>query len=135
MRRPLIVLSVLVVPAAVAVAQPSALTQVAGGLWEVSGAPGARAPVRVCVGQALMLAQFEHRGGDCKRTVVGNTAGSTVINYSCGGAGFGHSRIDVITPRSLRIDTQGISNQLPFAYVLQAHRVGDCGKSASSSRH
>ena len=24
------------------------------------------------------------------------------IEYSCGGAGFGHSQIEVITPRSLR---------------------------------
>jgi hypothetical protein len=43
--------------------------------------------------------------------------------------------MDVITPRALRISTQGISDQLPFNYVLQAHRIGECQKSASSTHH
>jgi hypothetical protein len=41
----------------------------------------------------------------------------------------------VLTPRSLRIATQGISGGLPFNYVLQARRVDDCAKSASVTRH
>jgi hypothetical protein len=49
-----------------------------------------------------------------------------VVEYHCGAAGFSRSQVDVITPRSLRIDTQGISAQEPFSYVLQARRVGDC---------
>jgi len=32
----------------------------------------------------------------------------------------------LITPRSLRIDTQGISDNLPFHYQLYARRVSDC---------
>jgi len=32
----------------------------------------------------------------------------------------------LITPRSIRIETQGISDNLPFNYVIQARRVGDC---------
>jgi hypothetical protein len=27
----------------------------------------------------------------------------------------------------MRLEVQGISAQLPFNYVLQARRVGDCG--------
>ena len=41
----------------------------------------------------------------------------------------------MLTPRSLRIETQGISDSLPFNYVLQARRVGDCAKSAAVARH
>ena len=51
---------------------------------------------------------------------------AVVIDYSCGPAGFGHSEVNVLTPRSLRIATQGISDGLPFNYVLQAHRIADC---------
>ena len=36
---------------------------------------------------------------------------------------------------ALRIGTQGISGGLPFNYVLQAHRVGDCAKNASVTHH
>jgi hypothetical protein len=125
------------VPAAAALAAspPSALAQVAAGLWEISGVPGAEAPVRQCVSDVLALAQYEHRGRNCSRKVLSDRARSMLVNYSCGAAGFGQTQIDVITPRSLRISTQGISDQLPFNYVLQARRVGDCTKNASVTRH
>jgi hypothetical protein len=118
-----------------AAGQPSALSQIRPGLWEISGAPGNSAPVRQCVGDIASLARFEHRSKACSAKVLKDDGGSVAIEYSCGAAGFGHSRIDVITPRSLRISTQGISDGLPFNYVLQARRVDDCPKSASFSRH
>jgi hypothetical protein len=118
-----------------AAAPPSALSQVAGGLWEISGAPGTDAPVRQCVTDILTLAQFEHRTRNCTRSVLKDGENSTSINYDCGGAGFGESEVEVITPRSLRISTQGISDQQPFNYVLQARRVGDCAKTNSPIHH
>ncbi|HEX5258151.1 MAG TPA: hypothetical protein VFW35_05150, partial [Sphingomicrobium sp.] len=112
------ILGVAIAVSAVApAAQPSALGQVAGGIWEVSGAPGNQAAIRQCFADVLTLAQFEHRTRNCSRTVLRDKGASTVINYSCGPADFGQSQIDVITPRSLRIATQGISDQLPFNYV------------------
>jgi hypothetical protein len=106
--------------------QPAALARTQAGLWEISGAPGMKAPIRQCVGNVATLAQFEHRGKPCKLRVTTDGPSSTLFDYSCGAAGFGRSEVEVITPRSLRIDTQGISNQLPFNYVIQARRVGDC---------
>lgn len=136
MRRRMILATALAVPAAaIAATQPAALTPVAGGLWEISGAPGAETPIRQCVADVVALAQFEHRGRNCSRSVLSDKPGSTVIHYTCGGAGFGQSEIDVITPRSLRISTQGISDQLPFNYVLQARRVGDCAKTSVPQSH
>ena len=135
MRRSVILAFAVAVPAiALAASPPSALTEVAA-MWEISGAPGTQEPVRQCVADVLTLAEFEHRGHACSRKVLSDSGRSTLINYSCGPAGFGQSQIDVITPRSLRISTQGISGQLPFNYVLQARRVGDCTKSASVTRH
>ena len=125
----------LALPTAASAAVPAALAKVAGGLWEISGVPGAQTPVRQCVADILALAQYEHRGKNCSRSVLSDGPSSTKITYKCGGAGFGESQIDVITPRSLRISTQGISDQLPFNYVLQARRVGDCTKTASVTHH
>jgi hypothetical protein len=116
-------------------AQPSALAQTQPGLWQISGAPGATGPVRLCVGDIAALARFEHRSKACTAKVLKDSDGSVAIDYTCGGAGFGHSQIDVITPRSLRISTQGISDGLPFNYVLQARRIDDCPKNASFTRH
>lgn len=105
------------------------------GLWEFSGAPGTHAPVRMCIADIAKAAQFEHRAGNCPRTVISDSGGTAVVQYQCGAAGFGRSDLHLITPRSLKISTQGISDNLPFNYVLQAHRVGDCGKAAGAPRH
>jgi hypothetical protein len=104
---------------------PSPLDQTRGGLWEVSGVPG-RAPIRQCIANVRVLAQFEHRGQVCPRTPVSRSKDSVTYHYNCQGGGFGQSRIQVMTPRSLRIETQGISGDLPFNYVIQARRVGNC---------
>lgn len=109
-----------------AAAQPSALAQSQAGLWEISGVPGTKTPLRQCVADIASLARFEHRGKNCSPKVISSHPDSIVIEYSCGTAGFGRSQVDVITPRSLRIDTQGISAGLPFSYVLQARRIDDC---------
>lgn len=109
-----------------AATQPTVFAQTQTGMWEISGVPGARAPLKQCVANVAALAEFEHRGKSCSVKVISSSASSTVVEYHCGAAGFGRSQVDAITPRSLRIDTQGISNQLPFSYVLQARRIGDC---------
>ena len=134
MRRGLI-LSVFVGVPAVAFAAPSALSQIAGGLWEISGGPDLKAPVRECVADVSMLAQFEHRGAPCARHVVSEGGSTTLISYKCGGSGFGQSKIEVITPRSLSISTQGISGGLPYNYLVQARRVGDCANTSSVTHH
>lgn len=120
---------------ALVAARPAALAQTQPGLWEISGVPGASSPLRQCVRDVAALARFEHRSKICTAKVLKDGLSSTVIDYSCGSAGFGHSEIDVITPRSLRISTQGISDGLPFNYVLQARRVDDCPKNAAFTRH
>ena len=106
--------------------RPVALAPTSGGLWEVSGAPGTKSPARLCLADPAFLAQFEHRGRQCTRVVVSDSAPTTVIRYTCVAGGFGQSKMTLITPRSIRIETQGISDDLPFNYVVQARRVGDC---------
>lgn len=106
--------------------RPAALAQASGGLWEISGAPGARGPARLCIADPAALAQFEHRGKPCTRVVISDAPPATVIHYTCPRGGFGRSKMTVITPRSIRIETQGISGDLPFNYLLQARRVGEC---------
>ena len=113
---------------------PLALSQAAPGLWEVTGVPGAKA-IRQCLGDVLALAQFEHRTENCERHVIRDGVSSTTVEYSCPGGGFGRSELGVITPRSRRIATQGISGDLPFHYVAQARRVGDCPSHQTASRH
>lgn len=114
---------------------PVALSQTAPGLWEVSGVPGMKAPVRQCFSDVLALAQFEHRKQNCALRVIRDGASVTTVDYNCPDGGFGRSEISPVTPRSLRIDTQGISDGLPFHYVAQARRVGECVAQQAAVRH
>ena len=117
-------------------AQPlPTLAQTQPGLWEISGAPGAKMPVRLCVADVPSLSRFEHRGKACTSRVLKRAGSLTAFEYSCASAGFGHSDVEALTPRSLRISTQGISNGQPFNYVLQARRMADCPTSAAVTRH
>jgi hypothetical protein len=119
-------LGLLTLSAATAASVPRALAPALGGLWEVSRSATGHNPTRICVATPDLLAQFEHRQQRCQRTVVSDRGSETLITYTCNGGGFGQSKMTLITPRSLRIETQGISDNLPFNYLLHARRIGGC---------
>ena len=108
----------------VTAARPAALVPATPGQWEISRS--GQAPTRMCIAEPELLAQLEHRSQACNRTLVRDGPTTATIHYTCAGGGYGQSTITTITPRSLRIHTQGISGSLPFHYVVQARRVGDC---------
>ncbi len=112
---------------AIAAAQPRALAPAEGGLWEVSESASGHNATQVCVPSAEVLAQYEHRQGRCTRAVISDKGSEAVIHYTCADGGFGQSKVTLLTPRSMRIDTQGISANLPFHYQLHARRLGNCG--------
>jgi len=118
----------------VAAAVPRALAPAAGGLWEVSTSATGHAPTRVCVASPDVLAQFEHRNARCSRDVVRDSGTNAEISYTCTDGGFGRSAVTLVTPRSMTIDTQGISGGLPFHYKLYARRMGDCAAGGMARR-
>ncbi|MGE5601054.1 MAG: hypothetical protein ACM3X2_05955 [Pseudomonadota bacterium] len=107
-----------------AAVRPTIFSQTTGGLWEVSRGNEFRRSV--CVPDPVVLAQFEHLRANCARDIVRDQQRRAEIHYTCAGGAFGQSTVDLITPRALRIETQGISGNAPFHYVLQARRVGNC---------
>jgi hypothetical protein len=107
-----------------ATVRPMVFMQTGGGLWEVSRANGGRRTV--CLPDPVVLAQYEHLRSNCSRDLVRNLQSRAEIHYTCGGGAFGQSTVELLTPRSLRIETQGISDNAPFHYVLQARRLGNC---------
>ena len=113
--------------AAGAASSPRALARAAGGLWEVSRTADGHGAQRICIASPEVLAQYEHRAQRCTRVVVSDAGTTATIHYTCPAGGFGNSKVTLVTPRSLKIDTQGISEGLPFHYQLYARRVGDCG--------
>jgi hypothetical protein len=106
--------------------RPAALSGVTGGLWEISQSGLGAIPSRQCVADPILLAQYEHRAANCTRVLIADKPSETVVHYTCPGGGFGQTKMTVLTPRSMRVETQGISKNAPFHYVLQARRVGEC---------
>ena len=96
------------------------------GLWEVSRSATGAAAERVCLADPMLLTQWEHRGGACTRVIISEQGATARVQYTCTGGGFGQSEIMLLTPRSLRVSTQGIADGLPFAYALHARRIGNC---------
>lgn len=106
--------------------QPLGLAGARPGVWDVSrSATGAHAE-RVCLADPTYLAQWEHRGQACTRVMLGEHANAATFEYRCVGGGFGHSEMTLLTPRTLRVEMQGISGGMPFDYVIHARRVGGC---------
>lgn len=126
MNRALLLVPAVGLAAGAALAAPLALNGVAGGRWEVSRSAQGTRGVKVCAPDPATLAQWEHRGSPCTRVVLSERGSETVIHYTCPAGDFGRSKLTVLTPRSLRIETQGIHRGEPFFYHLHARRVGDC---------
>ena len=109
-----------------AATRPAVLAQASGGSWEIS-APGRTQPrQRLCIVDPALLAQIEDRNASCTRVVIRDQPTFAEIHYTCTGGAFGQSTINLLTPRSLRIHTQGISGGAPFNTVLHARRMGEC---------
>ena len=125
-RSRLAIIALLIGAAPIAAASAGALSGVTRGVWEVSRSATGAGAVRQCVANPAALAQWEHRGRPCTRVILSDKGSEAIIHYTCPAGDFGRSRMTVLTPRSLKIETQGIHGGGPFFYNLYARRVGDC---------
>jgi len=123
-----------VVFACVALALPAAVSEPISpraakpGLWDVGLSVTGNGARRFCLADPMILSQWEHRGGACTRVILTERDATATVHYTCAGGGFGQSVITLLTPRSIRVDTQGIAGDGPFAYRLYARRAGECGQ-------
>jgi hypothetical protein len=115
----------------VATAELPALAQLEKGKWQLSNPiasksePGEEAE-SICLGDPMLLMKLEHPGVTCSHEVIASAANSGSVHYTCPGRGFGRTSIRVETPRLVKIDTQGMASNHPFAYRVEARRVGAC---------
>lgn len=101
--------------------------QLERGRWQLSNpAEPDEAVDTICLGDPMLLVMLEHPRLSCTQELVGTATNGGSIHYTCPGHGFGRTSIRVETPRLVKVDTQGIANNHPFAYRLQARRIGPC---------
>ncbi|WP_443026193.1 hypothetical protein [Sphingomonas sp. CCH18-H6] len=80
----------------------------------------------ICLGDMETLIQLQHPRGGCSRYVIDDRTAHGTIHYTCPGSGYGRTTIDLVTPRSVRIETQGVASGAPFHLELNARRMGAC---------
>ena len=100
-------------------------------MWLLEGIDGAKVPTRMCVTDLADLARLQHQGRKCSQRLLKESESSATFSYECSGSDFGQSKLDWVTSQSFRIQTQGISGGLPFGYLVQARRLGECAAKGS----
>ncbi len=104
-----------------------AVDAVQTGMWQITMASRVATPPRdLCVADAHALMQLRHGDAACSSFVVANEAKLATVQYSCPGAGSGRTSLRIISPTEVHIDSQGIADNAPFAFVAEARRTGDC---------
>ena len=121
-----VILTAIAVPVAGQRPALAMLNQLDAGRWELRERDGG--PVeRICLPDARRLIQLRHPASTCERLIVSDSATEVTVQYTCRGHGYGRTHIRRETSRLAQIETQGIVDGLPFAYSVEARRVGDCG--------
>ncbi len=103
------------------------LDRLVPGRWELRRHDEPGAPRRLCLSDGRRLIQLGHPGQNCSRIVVEDTESEVTVQYTCPGQGYGRTQIRRESDSLVQVDTQGIAQGLPFAYVVEARRVGRCG--------
>lgn len=97
------------------------------GQWSLTERGQSGAGKSVCLGDPTQFLQLEHKGAQCSRYTIRDTAGEVTVHYTCGRQGHGRTTVRMETPRLVQIDTQGINNGAPFSYGYEARKTGSCG--------
>ena len=101
------------------------LDQLEPGRWELRDRDGA-APQRICLPNGRRLIQLRHSGLACDSFIVKDSPSEVVVQYTCQGRGYGRTQIRRETNRLVQVQSQGIVDGLPFAFSVEARRVGEC---------
>lgn len=103
------------------------LAPITAGQWqlkEIDG-PGSRS---VCVADPGALLQIQQPGGGCSRFVLDSARTTMTVHYTCGGRGHGRSTLTVRSPRSIKLETQGVATGSPFAADYDGRFLGPCSR-------
>ena len=122
----LLTLGVLAAPAPARAPGLAALREVEPGQWLLRDRDATSGGHAICIASGDELLMLGHRGANCTRRVIEDTAESLTVTYQCQGSGAGRTAMRIETARLLAIETQGVNGGRPFDHSYQARRVGTC---------
>lgn len=107
-------------------AQLAMLDKLERGSWSLTYRDEYPETGKICLAAGRELIQLRHSHLRCRSTVIDDTPHEVTIQYTCPGAGYGRTHIRRESDRLIQIDTQGIENNLPFAFSAEARWAGAC---------
>ena len=102
------------------------LDQLESGRWELRSRDSRGSSEQICVRDGRRLIQLRHPASICERLIVSDSPGEVTVQYTCRGRGYGRTHIRRETGRLVQIESQGIVDGLPFDFVAEGRRIGDC---------
>ena len=99
------------------------------GLWQLRsvGCGNSRVAIdKLCVGDPARLTQIQHGDTPCSRYVIRSTPNSVTVSYNCRGQGQGLTTIRRESGKLIHIQSQGIQNNAPFSFSVEARKSGTC---------
>lgn len=102
------------------------LDQIEGGRWELRLRDAGGAVERMCLRDGRRLIQLRHPQQQCDTYVVSDQPDDVTVQYTCHGNGYGRTHIRKESGRLVHIEAQGIAGGLPFNFVAEGRRVGEC---------
>lgn len=94
------------------------------GLWHVQFDDGRSQSL--CLHDVQPLIQLAHPGIICSRLPIETGPRLATIHYGCGSAGWGRTSLRQSFLGKIRIESQGIATNAPFAFTAEARRAGAC---------
>lgn len=124
---PVAALSLAAVSAPAQAPELAMLDKLQPGLWNLKERGSADTSDKLCVRDARKLLQLRHRELQCSRFVVSDEPDEVTVTYRCPGGGSGRTTIKYEGRGLIQIDSQGIAQNSPFAFALEARYAGSCG--------
>jgi hypothetical protein len=110
---------------ALAVAGLPPLAKLERGRWLLRNVDE-KAERAICVADPVTFIRLEHQGAACGYETLRSDAAGATVRYTCPGRGFGLTQVRIEHSRLASIETQGLSGGRPFAYKVQARKIGAC---------
>lgn len=97
------------------------------GLWNLKERGSSDTADKMCIRDPRKLLQLRHRDVQCSRFVVSDEPDEVTVTYRCPTGGSGRTTIKYEGRGLIQINSQGISQNSPFAFEMEGRYAGACG--------
>lgn len=102
------------------------LDKIQKGQWTLTERGKPKTAEKLCLRDPRTLLQLRHKEAQCSFFVIKDTAGEVTVSYRCPSGGNGRTTIKYEDVGLLQIDSQGIVDNGPFAFAIEARYAGSC---------